>query len=227
MKHACPNCGVILNVAPSRSRLCVHCGEEIVVRTIKKQKMLYSKSDAARFDMERQTAAKKSQMMRLAQILDISDLESEWSAAESALAHKWGQPPSPQDTFWKLSNDALREAQMGQNLDRMSRIYFAQARLLHAEGRPHIKLSRIGLQVGLRATLEGLADLISGDPQVTILGIDDESRPKCRADNNRRVSAALVLSDESPVPHEYDGALWCPCSVSVDLEQWKFGPPRS
>jgi predicted RNA-binding Zn-ribbon protein involved in translation (DUF1610 family) len=219
-QRSCPSCGVILDPAPTKSRKCPHCSERIVVRTQQGTRVLLREDEVAQADEAKFKAASKSRMMKLTNNLGLEDPSTAWDKTEAELVREWRREPSPQDVFWRLSNRAIQEAQVSNDLQRLSLIYFTQARLLHEEKRDHLPLLREGLRAGLRSTLEATADLLPSEPRVQILGVTRDSLPACTADNNRIITAALALSDDSPVPHSYADSAWCPCTVTVVLDTW-------
>ncbi len=53
-----------------------------------------------------------------------------------------GQVPAAADEFWRASNVALSEAAVRQDSHRRSQLYHAQARIMHAEGKPFDRVLR-------------------------------------------------------------------------------------
>lgn len=212
----CPHCGVVIDPPPAGNRQCPGCRDPIVVRTRDGTQMLFTPDGAERYDRQRQEEYARNAARRRATQLGFDD--GAWEAMEAEKAEEFGSRPSGGDVFWALANREAMEAAEADDWAWASQVYFQMALHLQYEDRPFHHIRQESLRCQVRDRVQTAAQLGWDDPVLQVLGVSDEDRGLCASDNGRRFRPEDLMGEDPPVPHDYGGEAWCPCSVELDRD---------
>lgn len=211
---ACPNCGVILEKTPTRTRKCPDCGEKIVIRTDRKtkEKFLLTEAQADQFDAQRAVEVARNKTIRHAEAIGLS--EDDFRHAEAGLASDWGFDPSPGDVFWRLANQQTQVAMVSADWHQLSMIYLTMGLHLHDEGRDHTRLRHQSNDAKVRDYQATNTEYGIGHG---VQALANACCDACRKLDGRVFSFEEALSS-SPLPPDDCTRDWCNCGWNFAID---------
>lgn len=199
----CPNCGVVLEEMPRRSRKCPHCQQPIIVRTVDGNTLLMTEQQ--RDESGRQAARDAA----LAEARMVGATAEDFTVVERTLRSEMGAA-SPSDVFWRLANQQVMAYATAGDWVRAAQTYEAMARHLHHEGRDPASVQKLAIN----AYLQDAALHYPTDRVMVLVGC---ACAPCQQGPRKATLGELL--QHCPIPHPDCAKGWCRCHLVNDWEQ--------
>ena len=209
---ACPNCGVILDPPPERTRLCPRCRRRIVVRHAEGRAIYLTEASVEVFESERAREQERETWTHdRRKWLDLARLVGAPADRRQRLDRSALTAAAVQQSrslYMVAAERAARAAKRAKHWDDLARIRQRQAAALYAEaggsGPPSEEVVALHRE-GVAATLRGLQP-VAREAELVGAGCC----PACRADEDRVFRIADELRTPR-LPHAGCPRGLCPC----------------
>jgi DNA-directed RNA polymerase subunit RPC12/RpoP len=202
---ACPNCALILDPPPERTRKCPHCGQKIVLltRLSDDAKLYLNEADARAFDSGPHREAYRNKAIRAASSIGVDEKAFEHNEKELlAKSPGWG----PSAVFWALAEEKAKEQLRAGDLHGLSMTCFQQALWAYDEGRPYAHLrARADRYLAEHYASQGFQQL----------RVDAKDCCSSCAQFDGRTYPIEEAVKEWPVPAEECTRGWCSCTWAL------------
>lgn len=211
----CPYCEYIFETTPSRSRNCPSCKLRVIRRSLDKQTVLLTESEAEKLDdfLEKQRNLKAI----LIALRNFYPLPNQiFKEHEQKLTKISGNLANPDDIFWSICNFRLQEESKINDFDALASIYWEMGKFLHSKGKD-CSLFQKEYFVNKARALRKEATKAKREYDIASDGLELFPSVECTGASTiikKKYDFSEFIKD-SPIPSAQCNRGWCNCSISI------------